>query len=105
MRFISYFLKEYILPFMIGVTIVFAMLMLFALFLGGCGGQLPVAPAPPGTTREVVEPELYDEEEDGFGSYGDVPFGYYERQCQWDACGGPLPDRQDVAINPQPEMR
>lgn len=23
---------------------------------------------------------------------GSVPLGYYERQCQWDRCGGPLPD-------------
>lgn len=22
-------------------------------------------------------------------------FGYYFLQCQWDACGGPLPDRID----------
>lgn len=25
---------------------------------------------------------------------GHLPVGYYQRQCQWDACGGPLPDRQ-----------
>ncbi len=26
---------------------------------------------------------------------GSLPPGYNQRQCQWDACGGPLPDRQE----------
>jgi len=100
MKFLSYFLKEYVLPFLIGVTVLFAALMLFSMFLG-CGGEMPAAPKPPqGSHTEEVAPEYYDEEEDGFGAGVEPEFGYYERQCQWDACGGPLPDRQGVATNP-----
>lgn len=35
---------------------------------------------------------------------GSLPPGYYQRQCQWDACGGPAPDRRP-STDPTPEER
>lgn len=34
---------------------------------------------------------------------GQPPLGYYQRQCQWDACGGPLPNSAP-ATDPAPEQ-
>lgn len=31
---------------------------------------------------------------------GQLPIGYYQRQCQWDACGGPLPNLPVQAVDP-----
>jgi hypothetical protein len=39
---------------------------------------------------EALTPDLGP---DRPGSGGSLPIGYYQLQCQWDACGGPLPDR------------
>lgn len=33
------------------------------------------------------------------GGQGSLPIGYFERQCQWDACGGPK-DRLNPLVNP-----
>lgn len=33
-------------------------------------------------------------------SGGLLPLGYYELQCQWDACGGPKDDNVSPLTNP-----
>jgi hypothetical protein len=36
---------------------------------------------------------------------GNLPVGYYQRQCQWDACGGPMPDHRRPAVDPLRQER
>lgn len=45
---------------------------------------------------EVVEPE----EEYGVPPLGNLPFGYFEQQCQWDACTPPPSKPGSVFSNP-----
>lgn len=33
---------------------------------------------------------------------GGLPLGYYEQQCQWDACDGPMNLANNTATNPTP---
>lgn len=70
--------------------------------LSGCGQMVATADVdggPPDLTHELDEPD--DDQIPSMG--GRLPPGYYQRQCQWDACGGPLPDHTQRLSNPQPE--
>jgi hypothetical protein len=67
--------------------------LILMLLLSGCGGLV----APPDERPPVprTSPQQDGGAEDGDDSSGtpggNLPIGYNERQCQWDACGGPLP--------------
>lgn len=75
----------------------------FLACLSGCG------PAPQGTVGldggadGFYAPYLPGEADDPGPRRGNLPIGYYEQQCHWDACGGPLPDRRDPLKNPTRE--
>ncbi len=73
-------------------------LLLTLFFLMACSGEA-APPLPPGGTVEIdSEGEVYEDIEPP--PQGNLPFGYYERQCQWDACGGPLPNSVNPLENP-----
>jgi hypothetical protein len=67
----------------------------------GCG-QLAVAEAPDGG-GQLPEAQVVEPEQDEIPNMGMLPPGYYQRQCQWDACGGPLPNNTQRMSNPQPD--
>jgi hypothetical protein len=83
-------------------------LLLFS--LAGCGGLPPPKEQPVANThdsgdRQQPPGSWYEDDASGGGGGGggNLPLDYYTRQCQWDACGGPLPDR-GAASNPIREM-
>ena len=75
-------------------------LILLSLLAAACG-PLPAAPVKAdGGTTMLVNTDTSEEYLDDQGGEpgGNLPLGYYARQCQWDACGGPLPtDRTGLA--------
>lgn len=91
--------------FYVGVIVLALILMVLGAFmLFGCG-TAPVAPAPrPDGGSAYSAPDLGDPDGGDTGpGGGGVPIGYYERQCQWDACGGPKdwrPPLQPLTPNP-----
>ena len=56
------------------------------------------------TNTRVTHYVFYDgSDSSGSGGSGNLPMDYYARQCQWDACGGPLPDKPGENVtNPDP---
>jgi hypothetical protein len=100
---ISYFIEEFLKP-ATWIVVFFISVVVLVLALSGCGGQLPAPPAPNGSKTEEVPPELYEDDPDSLAPSGNLPPGYNQRQCQWDACGGPMPLLPAQAIDPQPEM-
>jgi hypothetical protein len=74
------------------------------LLLVGCGNVPVGAPSPPlpnfhPFTNADGEPVTTDE------GQGGLPLGYYERQCQWDACDGPPPTVPGIELlDPVPMM-
>src|SRR5262245_8969864 len=81
------------------------MLALVLVCLGGCGGGVDVGEGP-NTPTTSMTPDggstLAEEElDDSRGSAGHLPIGYYERQCQWDACEPPPEHRPREPVDPR----
>jgi hypothetical protein len=90
--------KQYI--FMETMILIAGIVLVIGLF-AGCGGQPVVADVDGRVPIAVVDgEEIFDDDQYPGRGGGSLPIGYYARQCQWDACGGPLPDRQQRASNP-----
>lgn len=88
----------------IGVTVTALLVALMTLLIfcvGGCGGVAPtdapdgdwLAPLDGGPTE--AGPPVQSP------APGQLPLGYYQRQCQWDACGGPLPTEPNSLVEQQ----
>ena len=73
------------------------------LLLGACGGEVPVTEAE-GEARVAPMyggPEAGDGGTDPVvGGGGSLPIGYYERQCQWDACEPPPQKQPRPLVDP-----
>lgn len=101
MKYISFVLEK-LQNILAAVMVILAVLMALYLFanLAGCGGEVPAVPEPP---PESSGPVYFNEDDGQFYQGqpgGSLPIGYNQRQCQWDACGGPLPDRQQQFKDP-----
>lgn len=59
----------------------------------GCGQEQPDPFVTVDGGQDLTKPTQQQGSSASTGG-GHVPIDFYPRQCQWDACGGPLPDRQ-----------
>jgi hypothetical protein len=82
----------------IGMVLVFLAMTAIMCLGFGCGGDAPALPV----NDQNVEDSQYEAEDSDrdSGPQGQLPLGYNQRQCQWDACGGPMPTRQSPALDP-----
>lgn len=75
--------------------------LIILILMAACGDINAVAPPDLGKTDTRPITELDEPDDENIPPMGgSLPLGYYERQCQWDACGGPLPDKPMQATDP-----
>lgn len=81
----------------IGIAFIAVGIFLLVFANVGCGvvNAVPPDAAVPDAADDDAPAPFIEEEGDRPGS---LPPGYYQRQCQWDACGGPKDQRP--AIDP-----
>lgn len=77
------------------------MRIILALSLAGCVGSASGSvdggsDADPSVAFGASQIAVEDDSDRG----GYLPPGYYQRQCQFDACGGPLSPLRNVGVDP-----